>query len=182
MAPSTTVVTVRGRPKHPYGRRNTYIHPYVRHGLGYNTTDWEESLTVKFRNLPSRERRLYTLTLGYGLRGEKGANSKRRRQPEMSHSHALTLMARFHEMLLHGGRTVKGVFDALSVEQRCVFLPSPSIDGASFTACGTYQELQWERDHIHQSCFAFVPGLSWNDNSLSNYRAALHVYYHSFHK
>lgn len=119
MTPS--VAADRGRFKHPYGRRNTYIHPYVRHGLGYFTADWEESLTVKFRDLPSRERRLYTLTLGYGLRNEKSASRKRRRQLEMSHSHAVALMARFHEMLLHGGRTVKGIFDALRVEQRCVF-------------------------------------------------------------
>lgn len=120
---SPSVAADRDRFKHPYGRRNTYIHPYVRHGLGYYTVDWEESLTVKFRDLPSRERRLYTLTLGYGLRDEKGANSKPQGQLEMSHSHAIALMARFHEMLLHGGRTVKGVFDALRMEQRCVISP-----------------------------------------------------------
>ncbi|CAM9126272.1 unnamed protein product, partial [Laminaria digitata] len=115
--------TVAQRAKHPCGRRNTLIHPYVRHGLGFSTAEWEESLTVKFRNLPSRERRLYTLSLGYGLRDDNNNGGtynkksvKRKRRAEMTRDHAVTLMARFHEMLLHGGRTVEGIFAALGVE------------------------------------------------------------------
>ena len=124
MTPTVTN-TVAQRAKHPCGRRNTLIHPYVRHGLGFSTAEWEESLTVKFRNLPSRERRLYTLSLGYGLRdnNNRGAHNntsvKRKRRPEMTRDHALTLMARFHEMLLHGGRTVEGIFAALGIDARC---------------------------------------------------------------
>lgn len=124
MTPTITS-TVPLRAKHPCGRRNTLIHPYVRHGLGFSTAEWEESLTVKFRNLPSRERRLYTLSLGYGLREDnnfRGTNNtsvKRKRTAEMTRDHALTLMARFHEMLLHGERTVEGIFAALGIEARC---------------------------------------------------------------
>lgn len=125
MTPTVTS-TVAQRAKHPCGRRNTLIHPYVRHGLGFSTAEWEESLTVKFRNLPSRERRLYTLSLGYGLREDnnfRGAHNntsvKRKRRAEMTRDHALTLMARFHEMLLHGERTVEGIFSALGIEARC---------------------------------------------------------------
>lgn len=126
MTPTVTS-TVAQRAKHPCGRRNTLIHPYVRHGLGFSTAEWEESLTVKFRNLPSRERRLYTLSLGYGLRDDNNNGGtyskksvKRKRRAEMTRDHAVTLMARFHEMLLHGGRTVEGIFAALGVEARWV--------------------------------------------------------------
>lgn len=114
-----TVTAVGTRPKHPYGRRNTFLHPYLRHALGHSTTSWEESLTVKFRDLPSREKRLYTLTLGCGLREDRGGPSSRNhRQPQMSRGHAITLMARLHEMLLYGERTVQGVFEALGAETR----------------------------------------------------------------
>lgn len=112
------------RPKHPHGRRNTYIGSYTRNGLGYSTAGWEESLTTtKFRNLSSRERRLYTLTLGYGLRddsrgGGLSRRGKRPRRPEMSRGHAVALMARLQEMLLHGGRTVEGIFEALALDPR----------------------------------------------------------------
>lgn len=116
---ASTTVTVGTRPKHPFGRRNTFIHPYVRHGLGYATAEWQKNLTVKFRDLPSRERRLGTMSLGYGLRDDKGdPQGKRARETEMTRDHAIALMARFHEMLLHGGRTVGGVFAALGIDTR----------------------------------------------------------------
>lgn len=116
----------RPQPKHPYGRRNTYISSYTRHGLGFATADRDESLTTtKFRDLPLRERRLYTLTLGYGLRdddkgGVAGAD-RCQRQSQMSRGRAVALMARLHEMLLHGGRTVEGIFSALGVDTRCCY-------------------------------------------------------------
>ncbi|CAM9493322.1 unnamed protein product [Ectocarpus fasciculatus] len=112
------------RQKHPYGRRNTFIRSYTRHGLGFATADRDESLTVtKFRDLPSRERRLYTLTMGYGLRadnksGLSGGCKRQRQQSGMSKGHAVALMARLHEMLRHDGRTVEGVFAALGVDTR----------------------------------------------------------------
>lgn len=116
------------RPKHPYGRRNTYIGAYTRHALGFATADRDENLlTTKFRNLPSRERRLYTLTMGYGLRdavksslggGGGGGGGNKRQRPEMSRGHAVALMARLHEMLSHGGRTVEGIFAALGLDTR----------------------------------------------------------------
>lgn len=125
-SPSRTSPAGRAaRPKHPYGRRNTYIGAYTRHALGFATADRDENLlTTKFRNLPSRERRLYTLTLGYGLRddvksGLSGGGNKLQR-PEMSRGHAVALMARLHEMLLHGGRTVEGIFSALGLDTRCI--------------------------------------------------------------
>lgn len=118
----------RTRPKHPYGRRNTYIGTYTRHGLGYCTVGRDETLTkTKFRDLSSRERRLYTLTLGYGLR-EDGKSAKRQRKPEMSRGHAVALMARLQEMMLHEGRTVEGIFAALGLHTRCcacTFVPLP---------------------------------------------------------
>lgn len=108
----------RARPKHPYGRRNTYIGTYIRHGLGYCTVGRDETLTkTKFRDLSPRERRLYTLTLGYGLR-EDEKSAKRQRKPEMSHGHAVALMARLQEMMLHEGRTVEGIFAALGLDTR----------------------------------------------------------------
>lgn len=111
--------TGRARPKHPYGRRNTYIGTYLRHGLGYGTVGRDESLTkTKFRDLSSRERRLYTLSLGYGLR-EDSKSVKRKRKPEMSRGHAVALMARLQEMMLHEGRTVEGIFAALRLDTRC---------------------------------------------------------------
>ncbi len=112
------------RPKHPHGRRNTYIGTYTRAPLGYSTAGREESLTTtKFRNLSSRERRLYTMTLGYGLRDDSRSGGlsrwgKRQRKPDMSRGHAVALMARLQEMLLHGGRTVEGVFEALALDPR----------------------------------------------------------------
>lgn len=127
--PSRASPACRGvRPKHPYGRRNTYIGAYTRHALGFATADRDENLsTTKFRNLPSRERRLYTLTLGYGLRDDNKSGmggrggSKKRQRPEMSRGHAVALMARLHEMLLHGGRTVEGIFEALGLDPtRCI--------------------------------------------------------------
>lgn len=99
----------RKRPKHPYDRRNTQLHPYVRHGLGFSTADWQESLTIKkFRN--GRRDWEESLTI------KKFTNNRRKRP--MSHAHAVALMARFQEMLLHGDRTVEGVFAALGVETR----------------------------------------------------------------
>ena len=119
VAPSSRAFPAgRPRPKHPYGRRNTYIGTYTRHGLGYCTVGRDETLTkTKFRDLSSRERRLYTLTLGYGLR-EDGKSAKRQRKPEMSRGHAVALMARLQEMMLHEGRTVKGIFAALGFDTR----------------------------------------------------------------
>lgn len=109
----------RARSRHPYGRRNTYIGTYTRHGLGFCTIGREETLTkTKFRDLSSHERRLYTLTLGYGLR-EDGKSVKRQRKPEMTRGHAVALMARLQEMMLHEGRTVEGVFAALGLDTRC---------------------------------------------------------------
>lgn len=112
--------TGRVQPKHPYGRRNTYIGTYIRHGLGYCTVGRDETLTkTKFRDLSSRERRLYTLTLGYGLR-EDGNSVRRQRKPEMGRGHAVALMARLQEMMLHEGRTVEGIFAALGLDDtRC---------------------------------------------------------------
>lgn len=121
---SCTSATELTRQKHPYGRRNTLVRSYTRHGLGFATADRDESLTVtKFRDLPSRERRLYTLTMGYGLRadnksGFSGGCKRQRQQSGMSKGHAVALMARLHEMLRHDGRTVEGVFSALGVDAR----------------------------------------------------------------
>lgn len=132
-SPSRASPAGRARPKHPYGRRNTYIGSYTRHALGFATADRDENLTItKFRNLPSRERRLYTLTLGYGLRddnrsGLSGGGSNKRQRPEMTRGHAVALMARLHEMLQHGGRTVEGVFSALSLDTRYVIYTTPSL-------------------------------------------------------
>lgn len=110
--------TGRARPKHPFGRRNTYIGTYTRHGLGYCTAGRDETLTsTKFRDLSSHERRLYTLTLGYGLR-EDSKSVKRPRKPEMSRGHAVALMARLQEMMLHEGRTVEGIFATLGLDTR----------------------------------------------------------------
>lgn len=110
--------TGRAQPKHPYGRRNTFIGSYTRHGLGYCTAGRDEALTnTRFRDLPSRERRLYTLTLGYGLR-EDSKSVKRVRKPEMSRGNAVALMARLQEMMLHEGRTVEGIFAALGLDSR----------------------------------------------------------------
>lgn len=113
------------RARHPYGRRNTYIGTYTRQALGFATAERDENLlTTKFRNLPSRERRLYTLTLGYGLRDDGksglggGGGSNKRQRSEMSRGHAVALMARLQEMLLHGGRTVEGIFAALRLDTR----------------------------------------------------------------
>ncbi|CAM9723875.1 unnamed protein product, partial [Ectocarpus sp. 8 AP-2014] len=120
---SCTSATELTRQKHPYGRRNTLVRSYTRHGLGFATADRDESLTVtKFRDLPSRERRLYTLTMGYGLRadnksGFSGGCKRQRQQSGMSKGHAVALMARLHEMLRHDGRTVEGVFSALGVDE-----------------------------------------------------------------
>ncbi|CBN78026.1 hypothetical protein Esi_0082_0041 [Ectocarpus siliculosus] len=120
---SCTSATELTRQKHPYGRRNTLVRSYTRHGLGFATADRDESLTVtKFRDLPSRERRLYTLTMGYGLRadnksGFSGDCKRQRQQSGMSKGHAVALMARLHEMLRHDGRTVEGVFSALGVDE-----------------------------------------------------------------
>lgn len=115
----STTIEVGGRPKHPDGRRNTYLHPYVKHALGYFTLGWEESLTVKFRNLPSRERRLYSLTLGHGLRvDKKGGNRRSNKRPGVTRGHAITLMARLRERLAHGGRTIEGIFGALGTDAR----------------------------------------------------------------
>ncbi|CAM9155421.1 unnamed protein product [Scytosiphon promiscuus] len=116
----------RNQPKHPFGRRNTYISSYTRHGLGFATADRDESLTTtKFRDLPLRERRLYTLTLGYGLRDDDESglvgSDRRQRQAEMSRGHAVSLMARLHEMLQHGGRTLEGIFLALGVDTSYVY-------------------------------------------------------------
>lgn len=105
-----------GYSMHPYGRRNTYLRQYVRHGLGYPTLDWEKSLTVKFRDLPASERRIYSLTLGYGLRGDD-ARRNQNKPTGISHGHAIALTAKCHELLVHGGRTLEGVFEALGADQ-----------------------------------------------------------------
>lgn len=100
------------RPKHPFGRRNTYLRPYIRHGLGYPIVDWEQSLTVKFRNLSSCEQRLYRMTLGFGL-CDNDTRGNQRRPGGISRGHAVALMAKCRELLLHGGRTLEGIFEAL---------------------------------------------------------------------
>lgn len=115
-----TVVAVGTRPKHPYGRRNTFIQPYLRHALGYSTAEWEESLTVKFRDLRPCEPRLYTLSQGFGIRDKKSSPEVElsSKQLEMKAGEAIALMVKFRQMLVHGERTVEGVFEALGVGER----------------------------------------------------------------
>lgn len=118
---STEVRVRRKLPQH--GRNTSILRPYVKN-LGFSITDWEEKLTVKFRDLPSHEDRAYTMFLGCGLRkSEIGSVGKRSTQPDpldldMPRGHVVALMARFQEKLIHEGRTVQEIFRALGKSMR----------------------------------------------------------------
>lgn len=118
-APASAVSAAESlaRPKHPFGRRNTYLRPYIRHGLGYPTLHWEDSLTVKFKNLPPYVQRLYKMTLGFGLQ-DNDKRGNQRKEGGISRDHATALMVRCRELLLHGDRTLVGIFEALGANLR----------------------------------------------------------------
>lgn len=118
----STEVPVRRRLSQ-HGKSTSILRPYVKN-LGYSIADWKERLTVKFRDLPSHEDRVYTMFLGCGLReNESDSAGKRATQPDpsdvdMPRGHVIALMARFQEKLTHEGRTVQGIFRALGKNTR----------------------------------------------------------------
>lgn len=92
-----------------------YTHLFVKRPLRCPNPLLEQNLTVKFRHLPPKERRLYQLTLGYGLGEERERNNQR---SDMSSGHASMLMARFRELLNRDGRTISGIIAALGIDTR----------------------------------------------------------------